>query len=65
MSRLPNDIIDVQLCLATLVADRVRQHDSAQPPPARGAGMATPPDAPAGGQRPFFEFFDDGGRPDV
>src|SRR6266446_3183762 len=41
MNRLPNGIIDVQLCPATIVADRVRQHDRAQPPPARGAGIAT------------------------
>jgi hypothetical protein len=65
MSGLPNDIIDVQLCPVTIVADQVRQHDRAQPPPARGAGIATPPDSPAGAQMPFFEFFDDGGRTDV
>ena len=53
MSRLPNDIVSVQLCPATIVADRVRQNDRAQPPPARGAGIAhrliplSSPNAPA------------------
>src|SRR4029450_1035988 len=56
MSRLPNGIIDVQLCPATIVADRVRQHDRAQPPPARGAGITTPPDAPVGVQMPFLSY---------
>src|SRR5215510_11541288 len=46
-------------------AGRARQHDRSPPPPARGAGIATPSDSPAGVQVPFFAFFDDRGGTDV
>jgi hypothetical protein len=46
-------------------AERVRQDDRSQPPPARGTGIAIPSYSPVGVQVPFFECFDDGGRTDV
>ena len=50
---------------SVLGAGSTPRRDKLRPPPALGAGAATPPDLPVAAQVPFFEFFHDCGRTHV